>query len=221
GVQPDYPEYPVFDCVKKPFVYYDNRDIAGGVYDRDRFYFQVEPFKIDSLNDFDTDQIFFDGTLVSAGIFPDIEEQLKVQKDYSLGFVRETGGGGLPLYGTKANFTTEITLNYGGLQGDGVVDYLSATAQSDQFHFYPDSTRGLTNSFQNLAQAGPPQVPEAHATELDMLYIPDDNRLLLEVVSDPLMFFTEQSRLDSGYAELTPNGMTAGGLMHFSDAELE
>lgn len=221
GVQPDYPEYPVFDCVKKPFVYYDNRDIAGGVYDRDRFYFQVEPFKIDSLNDFDTDQIFFDGTLVSAGIFPDIEEQLKVQKDYSLGFVRETGGGGLPLYGSKANFTTEITLNYSGLQGDGVVDYLSATAQSDQFHFYPDSTRGLTNSFQNLAQAGPPQVPEAHATALDMLYIPNDNRMLLEVVSDPLMFFTEQSRLDSGYAELTPKGMTAGGLMHFSDAELE
>lgn len=221
GVQPDYPQYPIFDCVKKPFVYYDNQDIAGGVYERDRFYFQVEPFKIDSLNDFNTDQIYFDGTLVSGGIFPDIEEQLKVQTDYSLGFVRGTGSEGLPLYADKANFTSEITLNYSGLQGNGVVDYLSATAHSENYIFYPDSTSGMTSSFENLAQTGPPQIPEAHAAEVDLLFVPADNRLLLGVVDDPLLFYTEQSSLDSGYAELTPQGMTAGGVMSFADAELE
>lgn len=221
GVQEEYTQYPIFDCAKKPYVYYDNNDIQSGVYNRDNFYFQVEPFVIDSLNDFNTDQIFFDGTLVSGGIFPDIEEKLKVQKDYSLGFVRQTGGDGLPMYGSKAKFTTEVTLNYSGLQGDGVVDYLTATAESEQFYFFPDSTRGLTSSFQNIAQAGPPQIPEAHATELDMLYSPNGNRMVLEVVDEPLKFFNEQSQLESGYAELTPDGMIGGGLMNFADAELE
>ncbi len=221
GVQQDYPQYPIFDCVKKPFVYYDKHDIAQGVYQRDKFYFLVEPFKIESLNDFNTDQISFDGTLVSGGIFPDILEQLKVQSDYSLGFVRGTGTQGLPLYADKARYTSEITLNYSGLQGDGVINYLSATAQSTNYIFYPDSTRGMTSSFENLAQTGPPQLPEAHASNLDLLYVPADNRLLLDVVDDPLLFFNEQSSLESGYAELTPKGMTAGGLMSFADAELQ
>lgn len=221
GVQPDYPQYPVFDCTQKPFVYYDSKAIQTGVYNRDRFYFQVEPFKIDSLNDFNTDQIFFDGTLVSAGIFPDIEEQLRVQPDYSLGFVRQTGGNGLPLYADKARYTTEITLNYKGLQGDGTLDYLSATAESDQFYFFPDSTRGLTRSFRNLAQAGPPQVPEAHASAVDLLYSPGQNRMHMAVMDEPIYFFDEQSKLLSGSAELTPQGMTSGGMMEFAEAELE
>lgn len=221
GVQTEYPQYPIFDCTKKPYVYYDNKQIQNGVYNRDRFYFQVEPFVIDSLNDFNTDQIVFDGTLVSAGIFPDIEEKLKVQKDYSLGFVRQTGSGGTQLYADKAKYSAEITLNYSGLQGDGTIDYLTASTESDQFYFYPDSTRGMTRSFKNNAQDGPPQIPEAHATEVDMLYSPGGNRMHLSVVKEPIYFFDEQSLLVNGFAELTPEGMTGGGQMDFSGSELE
>lgn len=221
GVQPEYTQYPIFDCTKKPFVYYDNKKIQSGVYARDKFYFQIEPFRIDSLNDFDTDQIFFDGTLVSGGIFPDIDEQLRVQKDYSLGFVRQTGAGGLPLYGAKAKYTTEITLNYDGLQGAGEVDFMSASAESNQFYFFPDSTRGLTHSFKNIGQPGPPEVPEVHAESVDLLYSPAQNKMELEVVKDPIFFFDEQSRLDTGVVVLNTNGMTASGRMNFSDADLE
>lgn len=221
GVQPEYTQYPIFDCTKKPFVYYDNSTIQKGVYARDKFYFQLEPFRIDSLNDFDTDQVFFDGTLVSGGIFPDIQEQLRVQRDYSLGFVRETGSGGLPLYGAKAKYTTEITLNYDGLQGAGEVDFMSASAASDQFFFFPDSTRGLTKSFKNIGQAGPPEVPEVHAEAVDLLYSPAQNRMELEVVKDPIYFFDEQSRLDTGLVVLNTEGMIAGGRMNFSDADLD
>lgn len=221
GVQPDYPQYPIFDCTKKPFVYYDNKQIQKGVYNRDRFYFQVEPFVIDSLNDFNTDQVFFDGTLVSADIFPDIEEQLRVQPDYSLGFVRQTGAAGLPLYGARGKYTDNITLNYNGLQGEGEMEYLTATASSENFIFFPDSTRGTTKHFKNLAQAGPPQVPEAHATEADLFYSPGKNLLRLDVMKEPISFFDEQSDLVRGYTELTPAGMTASGQMDFAGAELE
>lgn len=221
GVQPDYPEYPVFDCTKKPFVYYDHSAIRQGVYDRERFYFQVEPFVIDSLNDFNTDQIFFDGTLISAGIFPDLQEQLKVQPDYSLGFVRQTGSGGLPLYSGKGKYSNEISLNYSGLQGDGQMDYLTASALSDNFVFYPDSTRGITSEFSNTEQKGPPPVPEAHAGAVNLLYNPSGHLLRLDVMQEPIYFFNEQSELSKGYAELTPQGMVTGGMMEFAGAELE
>ncbi|MBK7946152.1 MAG: hypothetical protein IPJ85_12985 [Flavobacteriales bacterium] len=47
---------------------------------------------------------------MSAGIFPDIKEPIRLQPDYALGFVRATGDAGMPLYGRKAKFTSSISL---------------------------------------------------------------------------------------------------------------
>jgi hypothetical protein len=221
GIQTEYTNYPIFDCTKKPFVYYDNKRIQQGVYNRDNFYFQVEPFVLDSLDDFKVENVFFEGTLVSSGIFPDIPEKLKVQQDYSLGFVRETGSGGLPLYAGKAKYTNEITLNYKGLQGGGDIDYLSAKSTSENFTFFPDSTRGVTNSFVNQPQTGPPQMPQANATAVDLTFIPKADKMRFGVMKEPIAFFTEQSLLTVGAATLTPQGMQANGTMSFSGAELD
>ncbi|MEM7197570.1 MAG: hypothetical protein AAF352_04285, partial [Pseudomonadota bacterium] len=93
------------------------------------------------------------------GIFPDITEPLSLQEDLSLGFVKKTPPSGLPLYGGKAKFTADVVLNYNGLQGDGKLDYLTSTAESEQFVFFPDSTKGKTYSYNNLAQGPPKEVP--------------------------------------------------------------
>jgi hypothetical protein len=221
GIQPEYTNYPIFDCTKKPFVFYDNKRIQKGVYNRDNFYFHVEPFTLDSLDDFKVENVYFDGTLVSSGIFPDIPEKLKVQQDYSLGFVRQTGGSGLPLYAGKAKYTDEITLNYKGLQGDGDIAYLSSVSGSDNYVFFPDSTRGVTNSFVNRAQGGPPPVPDASATAVDLTFLPKADRMTFDVMKESIAFFNGQSNLTKGSATLTPQGMEGTGIMAFSDAELE
>ena len=220
GIQDEFTEYPILTCEKNSFVFYDDSEIQEGVYNRNRFFFELEPFVIDSLDNFDAEDVAFNGTLNSGGIFPDMKEELRVQKDYSLGFRRATPDSGLPLYGGKAKFTDDIVLNYKGLQGDGVMDYLSATAESDNFTFYPDSTNGETSSFTNKEGAGPPPVPEANAGVADLQFLPVPGELQVDVINSPINMFNEQATVDSGGVVLTESGMNGNGLMRFAEAEM-
>lgn len=221
GVQSEqYPQYPIFDCSKNSYVYYDSRMIQEGVYNRDNFYYQIQPFTIDSLDNFVKEDLEFNGTLISGGIFPDIEEALVLMDDLSLGFDRDEPGSGLPIYGGTGNFTNEITLDYDGLHGNGDLDYLTTTATSDFFVFFPDSTRGRTTNYVNREQPGAVSMPQANAEVVDIAFHPRRNILAAATVEDPLVFFKNEATLD-GELQLTPDGMTGVGTMAFTGAELD
>ena len=117
------PTFPSFQSFKESYAFYDKRTIFKGVYNKDKFYFKLDPFAIDSLDNFRNEGLRFDGTFSSAGIFPDFREVLTLQKDYSLGFIRQTPTGGYPLYGGKANFDQEIRLSNKGLRGGGDLNF--------------------------------------------------------------------------------------------------
>ena len=140
-------DYPIFNSVKPSYVYYDRNFIFNGVYNRDRFYYSLYPFVIKQLTDFKTDSLEFAGQLTSAGIFPDIEEPLKVQRDYSLGFAHRVPSGGYPTYGGKGTYYKEIDLSYRGLRGQGTLEYLTSVAQTDKYLFMPDSMMAQTDTF--------------------------------------------------------------------------
>ena len=214
-----YPQYPIFTSKKESYVYYDNSRIQGGVYDRDRFYYQVEPFTIDSLDNFSRKDLKFDGTLVSAGIFPDIEEPLGLMDDNSLGFNMNTGGSGLTMYQGKGDFTSDITLNYTGLQGNGDLDYLTSLSTSEQFIFLPDSTIGRTTSLQNTEKLGGIEVPKVEAAAVDIVFNPKDDYLTATSIDEPINFFREEAVLN-GTLRLEPDGMTGVGDMVFEGATL-
>ncbi len=82
-------QYPILISDTNTFVYYDTKDIQHGVYKRDAFYFKADPFTIDSLGSFSNTRLHFDGTFASADIVPEMRETLKLQPDYSLGFVHD------------------------------------------------------------------------------------------------------------------------------------
>lgn len=214
-----YPQYPILNCVQESYVYYDNSRIQDGVYDRDRFYYQVKPFEIDSLDNFAREDLKFNGTLVSGGIFPDITEPLGLMEDNSLGFEVSTGAGSLPLYKGKGDFTSDITLNYNGLQGNGQLDYLTSTSASEQFIFLPDSTIGRTTSFENRENRGGIEVPKARAQAVDIVFNPVDDYLAASSVEAPINFFEDEAVLD-GTLKLQPKGMRGNGDMRFSGATL-
>jgi len=50
----DYPEYPIFDSKQDSYVYYDKGSVQDGAYKREDFYYQVDPFTLDSLDNFVT-----------------------------------------------------------------------------------------------------------------------------------------------------------------------
>ena len=43
-------EFPIIRSYDNSKVYYDDEEIFSGVYNRENFYFEVDPFQIDSLD---------------------------------------------------------------------------------------------------------------------------------------------------------------------------
>ena len=110
----DFSEYPIFRSGRESYVYYDRQTTHSGVYNRDEFFVELEPFEIDSLDNTSTQGLKFRGTLTSAGIFPDIQEDILVQEDYSLGFKTATPDGGYMAYEGKGNYEGELSLSLEG-----------------------------------------------------------------------------------------------------------
>lgn len=218
--QEKYPEYPKFNSARESYVYYDKKSIQRGAYGRDRFYYRSDPFQIDSLDNFTNEGLTFSGTLVSAGIFPDIKEPLRLQTDYALGFVRPTGDAGMPLYGRKAQFANTITLNNRGLQGDGDLKYLTTSLSSKQLVFTPDSTLGRADTLENIAATTPSKVPHITASAVFVRLEPGKDVLRTEELRKPLVMYDDQALLH-GSTDLTPTGMTGAGLIDFRNATLK
>ncbi len=214
-----YPQYPIFECTKTSYVNWENPLIQKGVYKKDNFYYQVQPFVIDSLDNFKKEDLRFNGTLVSGGIFPDIEEPLVLMADNSLGFTRNTGANGLTAYNGKAKVTAEIKLDFSGLKGGGDFNYLTATATSDEFTFLPDSMLGRTKSFVNKEQVAKVEIPKASCDSTDLVFFAKRDQLDVSSVTKNIDFFENEASL-KGTLHLQPKGMRGSGDMFFSGATL-
>jgi hypothetical protein len=141
--QQQFSKYPILISKKTSKVLYNSNKIQRGAYDSTRFYFAIAPFSFDSLDNFNEKFLSFKGELVSAGIFPNFQQDLKIMPDYSLGFSTVAPPNGYNFYGTGAMYKNKIILSNNGLQGEGVISYLTATADSKGFTFLPDSTIGV------------------------------------------------------------------------------
>ncbi len=214
-----YPQFPKFNSTKESYIFYDKRSIQRGVYNRDKFYYRSDPFQIDSLDNFTNKGLNFTGTLVSGGIFPDIKEPIGLQPDYALGFVRSTGEAGLPLYGKKARFTADISLNSRGLQGKGELEYLTTKLSSKSLIFCPDSTLGRADTLVNKSSTAPSKVPDVQGADLFVRLEPAKDVLRTEKLKKPMTMYGDQAYLH-GLTDLTPSGMTGAGLVDFKNATL-
>lgn len=217
--QKTYPDFPKFHSTRESFVFYDRKAIQKGAYKRDGFYYKSDPFLLDSLDNFTNNGLRFDGILVSAGIFPDIRETLRLQPDYALGFVRPTGAGGMPLYGGKAKFDLTVKLDNQGLHGEGDLDFLTTMVRSKDLVFTPDTTFGMADTLYNAASASALKVPGVQASQVFIRLEPAKEVLLAQTKQSPMRMFDGQAFL-YGKTELRPKGMTGAGLVDFTNATL-
>lgn len=218
GVRP-LGNYPIFNSVKNSYAYYDKRSILGGVYDRSRFYFQLDPFVVDSLNRFSNEGLRFEGTFVSADIFPDLREELRLQPDFSLGFQRKTDPSGLPIYKEKGTFINDIDMSNKGLLGKGEIKYLTTTAKSDMFVFYPDSVNAFVKSLEVKAQAGDVEFPDVQATDVGLHWEPyKPDRFDVVMKTTAMSMYEGEAKL-RGKISIGEAGMTGSGAMDVMGAE--
>jgi hypothetical protein len=219
GVKP-YDEYPVFNSFKDSYVFYERSSIQGGAYKRDNFYFHVEPFKIDSLDNFNNDALKFEGTMMSSGIFPDFEETLTLQEDHSLGFIRKTPPGGYPMYGGKGTFTNDISLNHTGLKGDGELEYIASTTYSNEFIFFPDSMNAIAQKY--IVEPNPKEVefPAVEGENIMTRWFPKEDFMIHREISKPIAMYDMKSFMH-GQTTIQPDGLSGTGTFEFQKAELE
>ncbi len=213
------PKYPYFESRLPGRVYYDHEYVYNKVYDRNRFYFVVEPFTITHLDDYSTDSLLFNGYLYSDGIFPELHKSLKVRPDFSLGFVYETESDGLPAYNGTGNFTGKIDLSNRGLRCTGSVDYLVSHGEGKEMLFFLDSMRARFDTYVVSAQSGGTEYPPISVKNANALWLPYQDVMRLENEKAPFLAF-EDATLD-GVLTVSSRGVRAGGLMKYRNAEMQ
>lgn len=213
-----YTQYPILTSREISHVYYDADIICRGAYHRDDFNYAVDPFVIDSLDNFKKEDLVFQGELLAGGIIPDVIEPLRLMEDYSLGFTRSTPSSGYPLYEGLGTVTGDLTLNLGGLHGPGSIDFLTSHIEGDDNVLVPDSAYGTSTRYDNVARTG--SIPLVRANVADFGLHPYGERLYVRSTPlDSLQFFGEDVFL-KGELELTEPKMTGRGTFMFERAEL-
>ncbi len=217
----NFSEYPIFHSAKDSYVYYQKRGIQGGVYNKDKFYFHLEPFTLDSLDNFSNAGLNFTGDFVSAGIFPQFKENIKLQKDYSLGFQRPTPPEGFALYGGKAKFNDTIMLSNEGLKGNGAIQYVTSTSKSKDFIFFPDSMNGIAQSFDvKESKQGKVEFPQVKGDGVYIHWRPYKDVMHIRSREQPFSTYNGQA-VFAGSMYLTPTLLSGRGKASFQKAELE
>ncbi|OON70537.1 hypothetical protein B0919_00470 [Hymenobacter sp. CRA2] len=211
--------FPSFDATTGAYVFFNKPEVLGGAYDT-TVYFDIPPFKLDSLYNNKTAAVGFKGTFVSGGILPDFKTKLTMQEDGSLGFNYAVPKEGFPVYGGKARLYNQVRMSNRGIQGDGTMDYLSANLHSDQFIFYKDSvvTVGKTATIKEgtLNGAEYPKVALLPGYQMKWV-VKADTMYLSTAPKGEAMRFYDGTYLYKGTAALTPKGL--GGIGRMENAQ--
>ncbi|WP_171025568.1 hypothetical protein [Hymenobacter jeollabukensis] len=207
--------YPQFDATTGAYVFFNKPEVLGGAYDT-TIYFDIPPFKLDSLNNANRSAVGFKGTFVSGGILPNFKTKLTMQDDGSLGFVYAAPKEGFPVYGGKGRLFNQVKMSNRGIQGDGQMTYLSATLNSDQFIFYKDSvvTVGKTATIKEgpLNGAEYPKVSLLPGYQMKWA-VKADSMYLSTAAGGEAMKFYDGNYKYKGTAVLTPKGLGGMGRM--------
>ncbi len=214
-----YPQYPIFKSNENSFVYYDASTIFNGVYKRDSFYFELDPFTIDSLDNFKPEGLRFDGNFSSTNIFPPFDDAIYMRPDFSLGFRRSTPEEGFPLYSGKGTYYDIIDLSNRGLKGSGTLEYLTTSTKTDSIIFFPDSTKILAEDFTIAQKSSGIEFPNVASTDVYITWYPYENIMKAEPTKGPFNMYGNNS-LFSGSLIIKPTGLGGGGIMNLEKAVL-
>ena len=214
-----YPEYPIIKSYDNSHVYYDKKEIFDGVYNRESFFFNVDPFEIDSLDIYTRESLSFPGEFYSSDILPNFRQELRVQADNSLGFIINTPDEGYQLYIDKGYFypNNKISLDKSGLRGVGKLNCLTSLTESDDYVFFPDSMNTYASVFDLSSDNN--IFPNVHGEEVSEHWEPYNDKLFVYKEMNDLVMYDDQVLLD-GSVCLEPGKLTGNGLVKMEESEI-
>lgn len=215
-----YPQYPTFTSRENSFIFFDSPSIQNGVYDREVFYFELDPFTIDSLDNFRPEAIAPSGTFISAGVLPPLQMAMTLRGDNSLGFYMEAPEEGVDLYGGIGKFYNDIEMSSRGLHGYGSFDYLTSTTWSDDFLMHPDSMMARSRRYLIRERKQATEFPYVENDVADIKLLPDDPVMKVDRVEKTFRVFND-SIFHAGSLALRPEGLSGSGVLALNEARLE
>jgi hypothetical protein len=213
------PNYPRLDASAGGVIYFDRQEVLNGAYDRSVF-FVVPPFKLDSLNDADPASINFEGTFVTNGMFPSFQEKLHTMADKSLGFTHAVPPSGYSLYKGEGKLFGGLNLDNSGIRAVGRIEYLAASAESNDFVFYPDSVigKGTVGEIKEK-QFGSINFPQVTFSEFKMKWLPKQDQLKFKNLRDPFSLYSNTATLN-GTLTVSKTGVAGSGKLTTRGSEV-
>ena len=221
------PDYPKFGSTGPAYKFY--RDINGGTFDLElpvdslteedlagKFYYCLEPFKVEQLDNLKSEDVVFQGRLVSGGIFPDIVQPLVVMDDHSLGFKHVIGDGekeSLPMFGGLGGFHQEVTLSNEGFFGEGRLDVATSSFDAPRFVFYSDSVAAAVQTFAMRESTVGTEYPKAACGPLDLKWDLTVPQLYTTTIDEPICLY--DSTFFTGTTMLSEEGFHGDGVLTF------
>ncbi len=215
------PEYSIFDSYTNSYVYWARDSIHDGVYTKDKLYFSIDPFVLDSLETFDETKLSFEGEFESSEIFPRFRQRLVVMDDFTLGLKHMTGDTPMTAYEGKGSYSGAILLDGSGLHGDGKMDFMGTSASSDTFEFYFDSVKAVTKDF--FSPGGVKEgisFPEIRSKEVDYKWLTKQDAIEIETRgTTPIVLFEGQGTFD-GKMMITKEGVKGHGTLTMGEVSI-
>lgn len=214
--------FPSLQSKKNSFVYYDRKDIQAGAYTRDSFYFKLDPFSFNGLDSYTKEQLKFKGEFFPATIFLPIKETIVVRdEDKSFGFIHRTPPTGYPTYTKKGNYTGELDLSNKGLRGKGILEYLTADIESEDFIFRPKQTTGTAKKFfMTEDRASAVKLPQAKGENVSVNWLPFKDSMYVQSKAKDFDLFKAAGYTHKGVLILTPSGLKGRGEFEWAEGRL-
>ena len=214
--------FPSLESKTNSYVFYDSVRVQEGVYLRDSFYFELAPFSFSHLDVIAAKDLNFKGRLVSADIFPTIQESIYLQEDRSLGFVNKTPDKGLPAYRAKGQYTGDIELSNKGLLGKGLLAYLGASVNAKDIIFKPSEMTAKADRFDlEEDRQSAVKTPQVRGELVNILWRPYRDSMYISSETAPFALFKEDKHTLAGTLILTPGGLKGDGSLDWDKAGLQ
>ncbi|MFK7973020.1 MAG: hypothetical protein AB8F95_21800 [Bacteroidia bacterium] len=216
-------EFPVFDSYTGAYVFWDRPEVQSAIYHRDSLYFSLDPFVLDSLDDFDETNLSFEGEFYSAEIFPRFRQSLVVMEDFSLGFKETTPPNGYYVYDNEGIYYDDIVIDGSALWGAGKLEVLDSDVQvlSDSFIFHFDSTMAEIRDFhRDRGFRSGNYYPEVDASKAQFTWYTKEGRVTLRSLDEPIKIFGGEGDFE-GEITIREDGMIGNGVMTVGQIRIE
>lgn len=214
-----YTVYPYFDCNDTSVVTF-NKSKYSDRYPAKSFKFKIYPFKLEQLSSINTDSLKFKGLLVSGGIFKDIETDIKITKDRTLGLDFNTDQNGLEIFKGKGKINGQLILDNDGLTFKGEISKKNINFYTDSTLILPDSIHAHLNQWEAI-ESSDMIAPILSGSESIMNWNPINDSIHILPKEQAEVKFYHQNAIVNGIFKITDNQLKAEGKISIGETEFK